>query len=107
MAQTNLNNLYPKPARDNANNLIAGISIIVGAAPTQLPVNAYTVPEFVDLVLIQAVADMSVTFDGSNPAVQGFLIEAGTTEFWSYARAMAARFSAAVQTNLNTSPFQL
>jgi hypothetical protein len=106
MAYTNLNNLYPKPARDNKNVLVPSFSLVVGAAPTAVPATTYADPR-VDLVLVQPVADITVTFDGSNPTTDGFLVKAGVAEFWSLARLLAARFTAGASTTLHTSPFQL
>jgi hypothetical protein len=100
----NLNNIYTKPAYDNANAAIADQRLTVDATVGGLQFTPYTQTSVALVDLDVQDADVMVTFDGSAPtSTNGHRLYVGSSYTWAVARFNAAKLirqgatSAAIQ----------
>jgi hypothetical protein len=101
-----INNLYPKPATDNAGVVLAGQTLAVaGTAVKFTAFNSNTSLIAMDI----SGDDCYVTFDNSTPSgTNGHVLYAKEKVLWSKATAEAAKFiSTGAGTRLYASQFQL
>lgn len=88
-----LNNLYTKPAFDNANAPIADQRLTVDATAGGLQFTAYTEAGVTLVDLDIQDADVMVTFDNSAPtSTNGHRLYVGKSYTWAASRFNAAKF---------------
>lgn len=99
-----LNNLYTKPAFDNANAPVADQRITVDATAGGVQGTSYTTTSVTLVDLDVQDADVMVTFDGSAPtSTNGHRLYVGSAYTWAVSRFNNAKFirqgstSAAIQ----------
>jgi hypothetical protein len=101
-----INNLYPKPATDNAGLVLTGQRLAIAGSPVQFTAfNTNT-----SLVAIDVSGDdCYVTFDGTTPtATNAHVLYAKEKLLWSKATATAAKFvTTGSATQLYASQFQI
>jgi mevalonate kinase len=103
----NYTNLYPYPTVSN-NASVADQRLTVSSTAVSFA-TAFNASTNMVLVNVQT-ADVFVTYDGSDPTTtNGHKLVAGYEEFWSKARASAAKFirSATTDASVHASEFQL
>jgi hypothetical protein len=90
----NINNLYTRPARNNAGALLAGQQLTVDATAGGVSITTPYTQSYVQTVEWDVQdADVYVTFDGTTPsATNGHWLRVGQSGTWSVARTSAAKF---------------
>lgn len=88
-----LNNLYPKPAFDNANSPIADQRLTVDSTAGGVQGTPYTEASVTLVDLDVQDADVMVTFDGSAPTTtNGHRLYVGVAVTWAVSRFNNAKF---------------